>query len=148
MLRHNQKGVALIEFAIVLPLLLLLVFGAIEFGLLLYNKQVITNASREGARAGITPIDAAGNVNQALIKKTVKDYCNKKDNTDTWKIINLNSPFYIAIADANVPDALLDANKDLTVTVTFNYPLLFAQIVGITNTTVSAQTVMRMEPAL
>ena len=49
MLRHNQKGAALIEFAIVLPLLLLLVFGAIEFGLLFYNKQVITNASREGA---------------------------------------------------------------------------------------------------
>ncbi len=43
----------MVELALVLPLLLLLVFGLIEFGLLIYNKAVITNASREGARAGI-----------------------------------------------------------------------------------------------
>jgi Flp pilus assembly protein TadG len=53
MLRHNQKGVAVVEFAIVLPLLLLLLFGIIEFSLLMYNKAMVTNASREGARRGI-----------------------------------------------------------------------------------------------
>ena len=45
-----QKGAAAVEFAIVLPLLLVFVFGIIEFGILLYDKAVITNASREGAR--------------------------------------------------------------------------------------------------
>jgi hypothetical protein len=49
----NPKGASAIEFAIILPVLLLLIFGIIEFSLLLYNKQVLTNASREGARAGI-----------------------------------------------------------------------------------------------
>ena len=49
----SQKGASLVEFALVLPLLMLILWGIIEFGLLLYNKQVITNASREGARAGI-----------------------------------------------------------------------------------------------
>ena len=53
MLRHNEKGAAIVEFAIILPLLLLLVFGMIEFSLLMYNKAMITNASREGARRGI-----------------------------------------------------------------------------------------------
>jgi Flp pilus assembly protein TadG len=53
MLRHNQKGAAIVEFAIILPLLLLLLFGIIEFSLLMYNKAMITNASREGARRGI-----------------------------------------------------------------------------------------------
>ena len=53
MLIKNQKGAALVEFAIVVPLLILLATGIGEFGLVLYNKQVITNASREGARAGI-----------------------------------------------------------------------------------------------
>jgi Flp pilus assembly protein TadG len=53
MLRHNQKGAAIVEFAIILPLLLLLIFGMIEFSLLMYNKAMITNASREGARRGI-----------------------------------------------------------------------------------------------
>lgn len=50
---HNEKGVAAIEFAIVLPVLLLLLIGIVEFSLLLYDKAMITNASREGARAGI-----------------------------------------------------------------------------------------------
>jgi hypothetical protein len=54
---QGQRGVAMVEFAIILPLLLVLTFGIIEFGLVLYNKQVITNASREGARAGIVAAD-------------------------------------------------------------------------------------------
>jgi hypothetical protein len=49
----SQKGAALVEFAIVLPILLILVFGIIDFSILLYNKATITNASREGARTGI-----------------------------------------------------------------------------------------------
>ena len=42
----NQNGAALIEFAIIFPLLVLLVMGAIEFGLLCYNKQVIGNVQK------------------------------------------------------------------------------------------------------
>jgi len=51
-LKH-QQGVAAVEFAIVLPLLVFLFVGITEFGIAYYNKQVLTNASREGARAGI-----------------------------------------------------------------------------------------------
>jgi Flp pilus assembly protein TadG len=47
------RGGAAIEFALVLPLLLLLVFATIEFSLALYDKAVITNAAREAARAGV-----------------------------------------------------------------------------------------------
>ncbi len=45
-----SKGQALVEMAIVLTLLLLLVFGVTEFGRLLYQKNNLTNAAREGAR--------------------------------------------------------------------------------------------------
>ncbi len=51
--KRGEKGASAVEFAIVLPLLLVLVFGIVELSLLLYNKAVITNASREGARQGI-----------------------------------------------------------------------------------------------
>jgi Flp pilus assembly protein TadG len=51
--RHPQRGASAVEFAVVLPVLILILFGTIEFGLFMFNKQVITNASREGARAGI-----------------------------------------------------------------------------------------------
>lgn len=50
---RKQTGAAMVEFAIVLPLLLMLIFGIIEFSILLFNKAMVTNASREGARLGI-----------------------------------------------------------------------------------------------
>lgn len=53
MLINDQKGVAAVEFAIVLPVLVVLLFGMIEFSLLFYNKAMLTNACREGARSGI-----------------------------------------------------------------------------------------------
>ena len=49
----QQRGAAAVEFALVLPLLLALLVGTLDMGLMLYDKAVITNASREGARAGI-----------------------------------------------------------------------------------------------
>lgn len=51
--RRAEQGVASVEFALLLPLLLLLLMGTVELGLALYDKAVITHASREGARAGI-----------------------------------------------------------------------------------------------
>ena len=49
----EQKGATLVEFAIIIPLLITLIFGIIEFGLLLYDKGIITHAAREGARVGV-----------------------------------------------------------------------------------------------
>ena len=49
----KEEGASAIEFALVLPLLLVLVFGIIEFSILFYDKAMLTNASREGARVGI-----------------------------------------------------------------------------------------------
>ncbi|WP_338145193.1 TadE family protein [Cryobacterium mannosilyticum] len=46
----GERGAAAIEFALILPILVILVFGVIEFGLV-FNAQIsITNAAREGAR--------------------------------------------------------------------------------------------------
>jgi len=42
-----------VEFVLVLPLLLIILFGIIEFSVLMYDKAVITNASREAAREWI-----------------------------------------------------------------------------------------------
>lgn len=50
---RKQKGAALVEFAIIVPVFVLLIFGIIEFSLLLYNKGIITHAAREGARVGV-----------------------------------------------------------------------------------------------
>jgi Flp pilus assembly protein TadG len=47
----NDRGAAAVEMAIVLPLLLLILFGIIDFGLMLNRQLLLTEAAREGARA-------------------------------------------------------------------------------------------------
>jgi hypothetical protein len=49
---HKLGGTATVEFAIMLPLLLIILFAIIEFSVALFNQAVMTNATREGARAG------------------------------------------------------------------------------------------------
>ena len=47
-------GAAVVEFAIGSSVLIMFLLGIIEFGFLCYQKQVITNASREAARYAVT----------------------------------------------------------------------------------------------
>ena len=49
---RSERGAAAVEFAIVLPLLAAVLFGIMEFSLIMYDKALITSASREGARFG------------------------------------------------------------------------------------------------
>jgi Flp pilus assembly protein TadG len=49
----EQKGQSIIEFCVVLPIMLVLLVGMVEFGIVLYDQEVITNCSRECARTGI-----------------------------------------------------------------------------------------------
>ncbi len=53
MCRKNRRGTAVVEFAVVAPIFFLLVFGMIEYGRMVMVQQVITNASREGARQAV-----------------------------------------------------------------------------------------------
>src|SRR6266508_1934585 len=62
-MRHNnERGTALIETALTLPLLLLVSIGIFEFGRAYQTQQVITNAAREGARVAVLPGQPAGAV--------------------------------------------------------------------------------------
>jgi Flp pilus assembly protein TadG len=57
---RQNRGAALVEMVIVLPLLLLVVFGMIDFGLLIKDRVALNQAAREGARAasiGKTPAE-------------------------------------------------------------------------------------------
>ncbi len=50
----SERGASLVEFALILPLLLLLVFGIISFGLMFHAKLSITDGAREAGRYGAT----------------------------------------------------------------------------------------------
>jgi hypothetical protein len=51
----SERGAELIEFALVLPILLLVVLGIVDFGFLFQRMEVVTNAAREGARMAVLP---------------------------------------------------------------------------------------------
>jgi Flp pilus assembly pilin Flp len=53
--RHSEQGANVVEFALVLPLLLLVLLGIVECGFVFQEYEVITNAAREGARMAVLP---------------------------------------------------------------------------------------------
>ena len=60
----TNKGQALVEFALIIPMLLLLVFGVIEFGRIFGAGLTVNNSAREGARLG-----AIGATDSAIITR-------------------------------------------------------------------------------
>ena len=50
---RRESGQAMVEFALVLPILLALLCGVIDFGWVYYNKLTLTNTAREGARYAV-----------------------------------------------------------------------------------------------
>ena len=49
---RNNRGQAIVELAILLPVLLLIIMGILEFGRVFNSYMIISHASREGARTG------------------------------------------------------------------------------------------------
>ena len=47
---RDQRGAVVVEFALIVPLLLLIVFGILDFGYMLNRTTIVSNASRDGAR--------------------------------------------------------------------------------------------------
>jgi Flp pilus assembly protein TadG len=133
----RENGAAAVEFAILLPVLMMILFGIIEFGLVLYSQEVITNASREGARAGIIMRSPR---TEAIIESVVNDVVNT----------------YLEGAGLDVSKATINASaasccgsgEDLTVNVTYPYTFLVLPNFATSLTdmlNLNATTVMKLE---
>ena len=136
---RNEDGGSMVEFVVVAPVLLLILFGIIEMGFLLYDKAVLTNACREGAREGIVFSDPRPTVGD--ITQVVNNYCG------TYLISFAAG----ATPDVDVPPTGGNSGDPLTVTVTYPYQFLvfsnLAELFGGIDGTInlSAQSVMRLE---
>lgn len=75
---RRERGNVAVELALAMPLLMLIIAGVIDLGLLFWEKQVITNATREGARAAVRAVDTGTDVTaqltQGQIQQVVQDY--------------------------------------------------------------------------
>lgn len=70
---RGQEGAAAVEFALLLPLLVLLLFGFIQFGLAFNTRIQATNAAREAARLAVVGIDDFTDVGGVPFWQVVKD---------------------------------------------------------------------------
>src|SRR5262252_1760192 len=78
----SERGTALIETAMTLPLLLLVSVGIFEFGRAFQTWQVLTNAAREGARLAVMP-----STTDAEVKARVQGYLTAGQLTNTPDIV-------------------------------------------------------------
>lgn len=66
----SESGQSLVEFALVAPVLLLVLFGAVQFALIVHARNVVTTAAQEGARfaaaEGRTPGEGAARAEEVL----------------------------------------------------------------------------------
>lgn len=69
---RRERGAALVEFALALPLLLVVLAGIVDFGFAFQRWEVITNAAREGARLASLP-----GYDSTSVDSRVRDYVQK-----------------------------------------------------------------------
>jgi hypothetical protein len=69
---NDRKGQAMVELALMLPVLLLIIFGITEFGRALYIENTLTNAAREGAR--MASISSSNPLNVEQLQSHIKEY--------------------------------------------------------------------------
>jgi len=126
----SQRGAELVEFALILPLILVILAAIWDFGRAYRTYQVITSAAREGARLAVVP---AGVNQEDAIRNRVKDYLTKSG-LDTAFIPNGNIGTYIQVQNpqndaANTAVVVnLPSGGSRTVTVSrvnINYPFNF-----------------------
>jgi Flp pilus assembly protein TadG len=132
----NERGAATVQFAIVAVLLITILFGIIEIGVLVYDNHVLTNASREGARAGVVMR------NPRLTDQNIIDAVNRYAQ-QYMVTFGTSNPLTTIITPAE--GSRNSFGTELTVKVEYEFDFLVLSIVGLGHKTLKAETRMRME---
>ena len=138
---RQERGAELIEMALVLPLLLLIIMGIIDFGFMFREMNVVTNAAREGARTGILPdyddADIQARVQQYMTAAGIDVTCPSADCVVLSPVISVTAPSGTFQA------------RDVRVTIFHDWTFLspFAAMFGgsFTSVALSSRSVMRVE---
>jgi Flp pilus assembly protein TadG len=124
----GKKGQAMVETALILPIIILILMGIIDFGLMFNNYLVINNAAREGAR------NAAVGSSDTDIKSMIMNMTTSLDQSE------LTTTIYPS-------ESLRKKGDEVTVTVEYNNRLITPVISAIVPNPlhITAKTVMRIE---
>ncbi|MBX3420811.1 MAG: pilus assembly protein [Pirellulaceae bacterium] len=92
---QRRRGAATVEFAVIAPLMMVLTMGMIEVGRMVMVKQIMVNASREGARLGALP----GVSNSEVVARVQQELAGSNV---SGVQVNVN-PIGLAVAAAGTP---------------------------------------------
>jgi Flp pilus assembly protein TadG len=129
---RDDAGAAAVEFALILPVVLLLLFGIIEFGRAWNVKQVLTDAAREGARVAVVNNVMSAAALQPKVTSTVREAA-ARAGLDTI-------PATLDIQLSGIPGG---TNTPATVALKYDYTPLFGTWV-LKSSTVPIRSVFRM----
>jgi Flp pilus assembly protein TadG len=92
--RRNERGAAMLEVALTIPIILLICVGIFEFGRAFQTWQVLTNAAREGARVSITPDATVSDVQSVvtgyMVSGSLSNYAGATINVNRGATISVN----------------------------------------------------------
>ncbi len=138
---RSEQGAQLVEFALVIPILLVIFAGMVDFALMLQRYQVVTNAAREGARIAVLPGYGPADV-EARVAAYVQTGLG--DNT----ITPVTTTTIVAVDPPGAAPAFPAA--EVVVAITHNY-LIIGPMIGLIGggpigpVTLTARTTMRVE---
>jgi len=149
---RGASGNAIVELALVLPFLLLVIAGIVDLGLLYWEKHIITNATREGARAAARAA-TAGQPEQktvSAVKDVVQIYLDRfhlKGADDTPITLTKNGNFFYTWDTAVSPPVLTVELKDIPVKMLLlpNIQSLLGGVVDSGPVMLKARTIMAAE---
>lgn len=97
--RFERRGAAIVEFAVVLPLLLTILFGIIEYGWVFMVRQTLQNAAREGCRLMVlqTTVEPYTNVTariaEVMAPTNISGYSTAYSHDGCEEMVNVTVPY-------------------------------------------------------
>jgi Flp pilus assembly protein TadG len=138
---RSEQGAELIELALVLPILLLMFAGIMDFALMFQRYLVVSNAAREGARIAVLP-----GYNETDVQNRVTEYVRNGTGDETLSPSAVLLPTTIDPGDADPFPA-----AQVTVSLTHSY-ILMGAVSGLvggggswSTITLTARSTMRIE---
>lgn len=107
-LRADRRGVTIVEFAIILPAMLTLICGAIEFGHMLFARVVLEGAVTEAARTATATLETQESQRTAIMRASVTESM-KDFGTAPGQSITIATTVYRSFSTAT-PETFTDSN--------------------------------------
>ena len=85
---RNQRGQTMVELAMVMPIIALMMFGVIQFGIVFHDYVTLTDAVRAGARKAAVSRDLGPVAATAAVKQAVKDSASDLDQSKLVPSVN------------------------------------------------------------